>query len=83
MKNRKDLNTIIGFLPVVLGSSSLFWPSQVVEALKALSKGPDHSKVDSGDILFLTISDIRQSLNLSGDVLAFSTGDGFSLFFDD
>ncbi|PWA89685.1 poly (ADP-ribose) glycohydrolase [Artemisia annua] len=82
MENREDLNSIIGFLPVVLRSSSLFWPSKVVEALKALSKGPDHSKVDSGESLFLAISDIRQSLNLTGDVLAFSTGDGFSLFFD-
>ncbi|KAD3336937.1 hypothetical protein E3N88_32457 [Mikania micrantha] len=71
------------FLPVVLRSSALFWPSQVVEALKALSKGPDHSKVDSGDVLFLAISDLRQSLSLSGDILAFSTADGFSLYFDD
>nr|GFB00477.1 poly(ADP-ribose) glycohydrolase 1-like isoform X2 [Tanacetum cinerariifolium] len=83
MENREDLNTIIGFLPLVLRSSSLFWPSQVVEALKALSKGPHHSKVDSGQVLFLAVEDIRHSLNLSNDVLAFSTGDGFSLFFDD
>ncbi|GJV57771.1 poly(ADP-ribose) glycohydrolase 1-like protein isoform X1 [Tanacetum coccineum] len=69
MENREDLDLIIGFLPVVLGSSSLFWPSQVVEALKALSKGPDHSKVDSGEILFLAISDIRQSLKLSDDLM--------------
>ncbi|KAI3676820.1 hypothetical protein L1987_86433 [Smallanthus sonchifolius] len=83
MENREDLNSILEFLPVVLRSSALFWPSQVVEALKALSKGPEHSKVDSGDVLFLAISDLRQSLSLSADSLAFSTADGFSLYFDD
>ncbi|XP_071689540.1 poly(ADP-ribose) glycohydrolase 1-like isoform X2 [Rutidosis leptorrhynchoides] len=83
MENREDLNSILEFLPVVLRSSTLFWPSQVVEALKALSRGPQHSKVDSGQVLFLAISDLRQSLNLSDDALAFSTADGFSLFFDD
>lgn len=83
MENREDLNSILQFLPVVLRSSTLFWPSQVVEALKALSKGPEHSKVDSGEVLFLAISDLRQSLNLAADDLAFSTADGFSLFFDD
>ncbi|CAI9268918.1 unnamed protein product [Lactuca saligna] len=83
MENREDLNSILEFLPVVLRSSALFWPSQVVEALKALSKGPQHSKVDSGEVLFLAISDLRNSLNLSADPLAFSTADGFSLFFDD
>ncbi|GJY96492.1 poly(ADP-ribose) glycohydrolase 1-like protein isoform X2 [Tanacetum coccineum] len=69
MENREDLDSIIGFLPVILGSSSLFWPLQVVEALKSLSKGPDHSKVDSDEILFLVISDIRQSLKLSDDLM--------------
>ncbi|KAK1426422.1 hypothetical protein QVD17_15093 [Tagetes erecta] len=83
MENRDDLNSILEFLPVVLRSSSLFWPSQVVEALKALSKGPDHSQVHSGQVLFLAISDLRQSLTLSSDDLAFSTADGFSLYFDD
>lgn len=83
MENREDLNSILEFLPVVLRSSALFWPSQVVEALKALSKGPEHSQVDSGEVLFLAISDLRNSLNLSADPLAFSTADGFSLFFDD
>ncbi|KAI3697168.1 hypothetical protein L6452_29976 [Arctium lappa] len=83
MENREDLNSVLEFLPVVLRSTALFWPSQVVEALKALSNGPGHSKVDSGEVLFLAISDLRQSLNLSADALAFSTADGFSLFFDD
>ncbi|KVI00449.1 Poly(ADP-ribose) glycohydrolase [Cynara cardunculus var. scolymus] len=83
MENREDLNSILEFLPVVLRSTALFWPSQVVKALKALSKGPEHSKVDSGEVLFLAISDIRRSLNLSAGDLAFSTADGFSLFFDD
>ncbi|KAL4561255.1 hypothetical protein LXL04_033419 [Taraxacum kok-saghyz] len=83
MENRDDLNSILEFLPVVLRSSAFFWPSQVVEALKALSKGPDHSNVNSGEVLFLAICDLRNSLNLSADALAYSTADGFSLFFDD
>ncbi|KAM0065074.1 putative poly(ADP-ribose) glycohydrolase [Helianthus debilis subsp. tardiflorus] len=83
MENREDLNSILEFLPVVFRSPALFWPSKVVEALKALSKGPEHSKVDSGEVLFLAISDLRQSLCLSSGALAFSTADGFSLYFDD
>ncbi|KAI7748043.1 hypothetical protein M8C21_028547 [Ambrosia artemisiifolia] len=83
MENRSDLSSILSYLPVVCRSSALFWPSKVVEALKALNKGPDHSKVDSGQILFLAISDLRHSLSLSSDSLSFSTADGYSLFFDD
>lgn len=83
METREDLNSILEFLPLVLRSSALFWPSAVVEALKAVSKGPEHSKVDSGEVLFLAISDLRQSLSLSAGSLAFSTADGYSLYFDD
>uniref|UniRef100_A0A5B6ZCL6 poly(ADP-ribose) glycohydrolase n=1 Tax=Davidia involucrata TaxID=16924 RepID=A0A5B6ZCL6_DAVIN len=85
MEEREDLRSILPYLPLVLRSSSLFWPSQVVEALKALSRGPDHSKVDSGELLFLAISDIRHSLTLtlSAESLASSAADGYALFFDD
>ncbi|XP_076881005.1 poly(ADP-ribose) glycohydrolase 1-like [Bidens hawaiensis] len=83
METREDLNSILEFLPLVLRSSALFWPSAVVEALKAVTKGPEHSKVDSGEVLFLAISDLRQSLSLSAGSLAFSTADGYSLCFDD
>ncbi|CAK9135433.1 unnamed protein product [Ilex paraguariensis] len=85
MEYREDLRSVLPYLPVVLRASSLFWPSPVVEALKALLNGPDHSKVDSGEVLFLAISDIRNSLNLniSSDRLASSAADGYALFFDD
>nr|XP_043609856.1 poly(ADP-ribose) glycohydrolase 1-like isoform X2 [Erigeron canadensis] len=82
MEQREDLKSIISYLPVVLRSSTLFWPSAVVEAFKALSKGPQHSNVDSGQLLFLAISDIRNSLS-DHTPLASSAADGFSLFFDD
>lgn len=83
MESREDLKSILPFLPVVLRSSSLFWPSQVIEALKALSRGPDHSRVDSGKVLFLAISDIRQSLSLTTEIFTPSAADGYSLFFDE
>lgn len=83
MENVKELKSIIRYLPVVLRSSSLFWPPLVVEALKALSAGPQLSNVDSGELLFLAISDMRNSLSLASDPLAFSAPNGFSLFFDD
>ncbi|XP_057957070.1 poly(ADP-ribose) glycohydrolase 1 isoform X2 [Malania oleifera] len=83
MDNREDLASILPFLPVLLRSSSLSWPPQVVEALKALSSGPHHSSIDSGVLLFLAISDIRSSLSLSSQRLASSAADGYALFFDD
>ncbi|KAF7133044.1 hypothetical protein RHSIM_Rhsim09G0002600 [Rhododendron simsii] len=85
MEDREDLRSLLPYLPVVSRSSSLFWPSQVVEALKALSGGPHHSRVDSGEVLFLAIADLRQSLSLTqfSDSLAFAAADGYSLFFDD
>ncbi|GAB2294210.1 hypothetical protein Dimus_028428 [Dionaea muscipula] len=84
MEKRDDLGSILPFLPLSLESSSLVWPNQVVEALKALSRGPSHSRVDSGEVLYLAISDIRDSLSFtSSDRLAPSTGDGYALFFDE
>lgn len=83
MEVGEELRSILAYLPVVARSSSLFWPSQVVEALKALSSGPNHSRVDSGEVFFLAISDLRQSLSSSEDRLASSAAHGYSLFFDD
>lgn len=83
MENRQDLGSILPFLPLKLESSSLVWPNQVIEALRSLSKGPSHSRVDSGDVLFLAISDLRNSLSLSSLYLAPSTADGYALFFDE
>ncbi|RYQ99354.1 hypothetical protein Ahy_B07g087284 isoform A [Arachis hypogaea] len=83
MEKREDLRSILPYLPVVMRSSTLFWPSQVVEALKELARGPLHSHVDSGHILFTAIEDIRNSLSLSSNSLAPSTSLGYSLFFDE
>lgn len=83
MEKREDLRSFLPYLPVVMRSSTLFWPSHVVEALKELARGPLHSHVDSGHILFTAIEDIRNSLSLSSNSLAPSTSLGYSLFFDE
>ncbi|XP_033517496.1 poly(ADP-ribose) glycohydrolase 1-like isoform X2 [Nicotiana tomentosiformis] len=83
MEKREELKSILPFLPVKLRSSSLFWPPPVVEALNSLSQGPLHSNVDSGEILFIAISDIRSSLSLPNSSIAYSASHGFALFFDD
>ncbi|XP_054812979.1 poly(ADP-ribose) glycohydrolase 1-like isoform X2 [Prosopis cineraria] len=83
MEDREDLRSILPFLPLLLRSSSLFWPSQVVEALKTLGRGPLHSLVDSGELLFLAISDLRNSLCLSNQPLAPSVAQGYAFFFDE
>ncbi|XP_074292065.1 poly(ADP-ribose) glycohydrolase 1-like [Silene latifolia] len=83
MENREDLRSILNYLPLKLQSSTLVWPTPVIEALEALSKGPSHSRVDSGEVFFLAIADIRNSLSLSSHHLASSVSDGFTLFFDE
>ncbi|OAY51350.1 poly(ADP-ribose) glycohydrolase 1 isoform X1 [Manihot esculenta] len=83
METREDLKSLLPFLPLVVRSSSLFWPSRVVEALKALSEGPDINNVNSGESLFAAISDIRNSLSLCAEPLAPSAPEGYSLFFDE
>ncbi|PON59176.1 Poly(ADP-ribose) glycohydrolase [Parasponia andersonii] len=83
MEDREDLNSILPYLPLVLRSSSLFWPSQALEVLKALAAGPDQSRVLSGELLFLAISDLRHSLSLSAEPLAHSAPQGYALFFDE
>ncbi|KAH7835754.1 hypothetical protein Vadar_029478 [Vaccinium darrowii] len=82
MEVGEELRLILAYLPVVARSSSLFWPSQVVEALKALSSGPNHSRVDSGEAFFLAISNFRQSLSSSSDRLTSSAAHGYCFFFD-
>ncbi|GKU92299.1 hypothetical protein SLEP1_g6047 [Rubroshorea leprosula] len=82
MEEREDLKSILPFLPLVIRSSSLLWPSQVVEPLKALSRGPDHSRVCSGEVLSIAIADIRASLSLF-EPLARSAPQGYALFFDE
>lgn len=83
MENREDLKSMLPYLPVVLRSSGLFWPSQVVEALKAIAKGSEHSGLHSGHHLFLAISDLRNSLSLSNEHLDYSAPLGYALYFDE
>ncbi|KAJ9187182.1 hypothetical protein P3X46_002667 [Hevea brasiliensis] len=83
VESREDLKSMLPFLPLVIRSSSLVWPSRVVEVLKAISKGPDYSNINSGESLFTAISDIRNSLYLSAEPLAPFAQDGYSLFFDE
>ncbi|XP_072970756.1 poly(ADP-ribose) glycohydrolase 1-like isoform X3 [Typha angustifolia] len=83
MERREDLDSILPFLPLVLRSSSLFWPPKSLESLKALSLGPDVSRVDSGEVLFDAILDLRDSIGLSSEKLAAKSADGYVLFFDE
>ncbi|KAL8167829.1 hypothetical protein V2J09_009328 [Rumex salicifolius] len=84
MENRADLRSILPFLPLKLDSGGgLVWPCQVIEALEALSKGPAHSRVDSGEVLSIAISDLRTSLSLPHPYLHASVDHGFALFFDE
>ncbi|XP_058094390.1 poly(ADP-ribose) glycohydrolase 1-like isoform X2 [Magnolia sinica] len=83
MENREDLNSILPLLPLILRSSSLCWPSKALESLKALSRGPQYSQVNSGAILFDAIVDLRDSIGLSKERLRLHAADGYALFFDD
>ncbi|RRT54133.1 hypothetical protein B296_00049381 [Ensete ventricosum] len=83
MEKREDLNSILPFLPLFLRSSTLFWPSPALEALKALALGPAVSRVRSGRVLFDAILDLRDSLGLSSRELAPRTASGYALFFDE
>lgn len=82
MESREDLKSILAYLPVLGRSTNLFWPSKVVEAVKAMAKGPDHSRVNSGEVLFVTICDIRSSLSLLQPLAPFAS-EGYALFFDE
>ncbi|PNY13709.1 poly(ADP-ribose) glycohydrolase, partial [Trifolium pratense] len=79
MEKREDWKSILPYLPVVMRPPSLFWPSQVVEALRELGCG----RVDSGRLLFIFITELRNSLSLSPEPLAPSTAHGYALFFDE
>lgn len=79
MEKRQDWRSILPYLPVVVRFPSLFWPSQVVESLKELECG----RVDSGRLLFIFMTELRNSLSLSTEPLAPSAAHGYALFFDE
>lgn len=81
MENRRDLSSILPFLPLELESGALVWPIRVTEALEALSKGSDYSRVDSGEVLSVAISDLRTSLSLPFSSSP-AVANGYALFFD-
>ncbi|KAG9132800.1 hypothetical protein Leryth_026316 [Lithospermum erythrorhizon] len=83
MENREDLRSILPFLPLVLRSGSLTWHPPVAEKLETLSKGPHHSKINTGEALFSTISSLRDSLEFDySDSHARHVSGGYSLYFD-
>ncbi|KAJ4749050.1 hypothetical protein LUZ62_083455 [Rhynchospora pubera] len=86
--SRSDLNSILPFLPLSIraasSSSSLSWSERAQDSLRALSLGPTVSHVDSGEVLFDFILDLRDSLGFySHPPLSSRALDGFSLFFDE
>ncbi|XP_022858838.1 poly(ADP-ribose) glycohydrolase 1-like isoform X2 [Olea europaea var. sylvestris] len=83
LETREDLKSILPYLPLILRSSALLWPPAVVEALKSLARGPIHSNVDSGQVLAIAISDLRNSLSLPDSALHPSALNGYALYFDD
>ncbi|ONK73195.1 uncharacterized protein A4U43_C04F28260 [Asparagus officinalis] len=82
-ETREDLKSILPYLPLIHRSLSLFWPPKALESLKALALGPDLSRVDSGEVLFDAILDLRESVGLAGDPLAWRAAEGYALFFDE
>lgn len=82
MDVREDLASILPFLPVIHRSSSIFWPPKALDSIKALSLGPDISRVDSGEILFEAILNLRETLGLTTK-LARRAAEGYAYFFDE
>ncbi|KAJ4723942.1 Poly(ADP-ribose) glycohydrolase 1 [Melia azedarach] len=82
MESREDLKSILAYLSVLVRSDNLFWPSKMVESLKAMAKGPDHSRVNCGEVLSVAICDIRNSLSLFEPLSPFAL-EGYALFFDE
>ncbi|KAJ0092425.1 hypothetical protein Patl1_27087 [Pistacia atlantica] len=82
MEKREDLKWVLPYLPLLVRSSTLFWPSKVVEALRSMAKGPKHNRVNSGEVLSVAICDIKSSLSLFEPLMPFALN-GYALFFDD
>jgi poly(ADP-ribose) glycohydrolase len=84
MENRSDLHSILPFLPLILRASSLSWSERAEDSLRALSLGPAVSHVDSGEVLFDFILDLRDSLHpYSQPPLSPRAPQGYLLFFDE
>ncbi|XP_027361287.1 poly(ADP-ribose) glycohydrolase 1-like isoform X2 [Abrus precatorius] len=79
MEKREDLNSILPFLPLLIRSSNLYWPSQAVEILRELASG----RVDSVEHLLDAISHIRNALSLSSQFCSSSALHGYALFLND
>ncbi|KAJ0093848.1 hypothetical protein Patl1_27095 [Pistacia atlantica] len=73
MEKREDLKSVLPYLPLLVRSSTLFWPSKIVEALRSMAKGPKHSWVNSREVLSMAICDIRRSLSLFDPLAPFAS----------
>ncbi|XP_010522254.1 PREDICTED: probable poly(ADP-ribose) glycohydrolase 2 [Tarenaya hassleriana] len=83
MENKADLKSILPYLPLVVQSSSLVWPPPVAQELETMSRGPSHSKVNSGKALASRITGMRKSVSLDPSCLATFALQGYALFFDE
>lgn len=80
MEETEDAASMLPYLPLELRSSKLSWPSATVEALEAMSRGPAHSRVESGKVLAMAVSHMRDA---SEPILAPFAPEGYALFFDE
>lgn len=76
-------SSMLPFLPLILRGGSFFWPPGALKALKALAKGPESSLVDSGEVLYDSIMDLRHEVGLKEERLKKFSQKGYALFFDD
>ncbi|ESQ51769.1 hypothetical protein EUTSA_v10016528mg [Eutrema salsugineum] len=82
MEKRADLKSLLQYLPLVAQSSSLVWPPSVEQELQTMSRGPNKSMVNSGEVLALHITNMRKSLSLNASDLAPNPLKGYAIFFD-
>ncbi|XP_056161280.1 poly(ADP-ribose) glycohydrolase 1-like isoform X1 [Syzygium oleosum] len=80
MEEIEFATSMLPYLPLELRSSKFLWPSATVEALEAMSRGPEHSRVESGKVLAMAVSHMRCA---SEPFLAPFAPEGYALFFDE
>lgn len=80
MEEMEDATSMLPYLPLELRSSRLSWPPATMEALEAMSRGPEHSRVESGEVLARAVSHMRDG---SQPFFAPFAAEGYALFFDE
>ncbi|KAK3444344.1 hypothetical protein EUGRSUZ_A00416 [Eucalyptus grandis] len=81
MEEMEDAASMLPYLPLELRSSELSWPPATAEALAAMSRGPEHGGVASGEALAAAVSGMRRASDPSP--LARFAPQGYALFFDE